>query len=405
MKPGAMRSGKGIAAIAATLAVIALLGWAFTPRPVNVETAVARRGPFVQTVDEDGKTRVRDRYVVSAPLAGKLGRIMLKEGDAVERNEVLATLSPSVPALLDARTEQELKARLGAAEASRLRATVRVERAQVALAQARADYQRTRKLAHDAFVSSAKLEADEMVVKLNEKELEASKHEVHVAEHDLEVAQAALIQVRSPSPSTSGKPWEVRSPAAGRVLKVIQQNEVVVAVGAPLLELGNATELDAVVDVLTTDAVRIKQGARVLFERWGGTEALEGRVRLVEPSAFTKISALGVEEQRVNVIIDITSAPLKWQAVGDGYRVEARIVVDSRDDAVQVPVSALFHDGEKWALFAVREGRAVKRSVHLGPRSGRDAVVEQGVEPGENIVAYPSDAVKDGVRVKIRPAT
>jgi HlyD family secretion protein len=393
---------KRILSAALAVALLALLGWSFMPRPVEVETAQVTKGRFVQTIDEDGRTRVRDRCVVSAPLVGRLQRISLQEGDPVQKDAVLATIAPTAPALLDARTEQELTARVGAAEAGKLRASVRVERAQVALAQAQADFERTGKLASAAFVSPTKLEADRLNVALNEKEVEAAKQEVHVAEHDLEVARAALVQMRSPPPAAPGKLWQVRAPVTGRVLKVVQKNEGVVNLGTPLLELGNARELEAVVDVLTSDAVRIRPGAQVLFERWGGAGTLEGRVRLVEPSAFTKISALGVEEQRVNVVIDIVSPPDKWQAMGDGYRVEARIVIDQRQDATLVPVSALFRDGEQWAVFALAQGRAAKRSVQLGPRSGLVAVVDKGLQAGEPIIIYPGDAVKDQEKVKVR---
>ncbi|MGA8515413.1 MAG: efflux RND transporter periplasmic adaptor subunit [Burkholderiaceae bacterium] len=384
------------------VALLALLGWSFMPRPLEVETAQVTRGQFVQTIDEDGRTRVRDRYVVSAPLVGRLQRISLQEGDTVQKDTVLATIAPTAPALLDARTEQELTARVGAAEAGKLRATVRVERAQVALAQAQADFERTGKLASAAFVSPTKLEADRLNVALNEKEVDAAKQEVHVAEHDLEVARAALVQMRSPPPATPGKLWQVRAPVTGRVLKVVQKNEGVVTVGTPLLELGNARELEAVVDVLTSDAVRIRPGAQVLFERWGGADTLQGQVRLVEPSAFTKISALGVEEQRVNVIIDMVSPPEKWQAVSDGYRVEARVVIDERMDANLVPVSALFRDGEQWAVFVLSKDRAEKRAVQLGPRSRLLVVVERNLEVGDSVIIYPGDAIKNGVKVKVR---
>jgi HlyD family secretion protein len=397
-----MKWTKKIIATLVLLALLGLLGWSFVPRPIEVEIAETRQGNFMQTIDEDGLTRVRNRYVVSAPLAGRLERITLHEGDSVEKNAVLANISPSIPALLDARTELELQARVGAAEAGKLRAEVRVERALVALAQAQADFDRTSKLASAAFVSPTKLEADRLNVDLNEKEIDTAKQEVHVAEHDLEVARAALVQVRSPTPPTSGKLWQVRAPVAGRVLKLTQQNETVVTTGSALIELGNARDLEAIVDVLTSDAVRIRPGAKVLFERWGGSEELQGRVRLVEPSAFTKISALGVEEQRVNVIIDMVSPSDKWQTVGDGYRIEARIVVDERADATLVPVSALFRDGDQWAVFTISQGRAEKRAVQLGARSGMVAVVEKNLAAGENIIVYPSEAIKDQIKVKVR---
>ncbi|MGB9148994.1 MAG: efflux RND transporter periplasmic adaptor subunit [Burkholderiales bacterium] len=393
---------KRIVSVVLLLALAGLLAWSFMPRPLEVEIAQVIKGRFVQTIDEDGRTRVRNRFIVSAPLAGRLERISLLEGDKVEKNAVLANIYPSVPALLDVRTEQELKARVGAAEAGKLRAAVNVERAQVALLQAKADYERTRKLASESFVSPTKLEADRLNVALSEKGLDSAKQEVHLAEHDLEVARSALMQVRNPAAASSGKLWPVRSPVTGRVLKVVQQNETVVNVGTPLLELGNAHDLEVLVDVLTSEAVRIAPGATVLFERWGGAEKLEGLVRLIEPSAFTKISALGVEEQRVNVIIDIISEPEKWRAVGDGYRVEARIVVNALADATLVPVSALFRDGERWAVFALADGRAVKRNVQTGARSGLVAVVEQGLQPGDNVIIYPGDAVKNEAKVKVR---
>ncbi|MGB8857342.1 MAG: efflux RND transporter periplasmic adaptor subunit [Burkholderiales bacterium] len=393
---------KRIVSVVLLLALAGLLAWSFMPRPLEVEIAQVIKGRFVQTIDEDGRTRVRNRFIVSAPLAGRLERISLLEGDKVEKNAVLANIYPSVPALLDVRTEQELKARVGAAEAGKLRAAVNVERAQVALLQAKADYERTRKLASESFVSPTKLEADRLNVALSEKGLDSAKQEVHLAEHDLEVARSALMQVRNPAAASSGKLWPVRSPVTGRVLKVVQQNETVVNVGTPLLELGNAHDLEVLVDVLTSEAVRIAPGATVLFERWGGAEKLEGLVRLIEPSAFTKISALGVEEQRVNVIIDIISEPEKWRAVGDGYRVEARIVVNALADATLIPVSALFRDGERWAVFALADGRAVKRNVQTGARSGLVAVVEQGLQPGDNVIIYPGDAVKNEAKVKVR---
>lgn len=393
---------KRVVLVVFLLALSGLLAWSFMPRPLEVEISQVIKGRFMQTIDEDGRTRVRNRFLVSAPLAGRLARISLLEGDQVEKNAVLANIYPSVPALLDVRTEQELKARVGAAEAGKLRAAVNVERAQVALLQARADYERTRKLASESFVSPTKLEADRLNVALSDKGLDSAKQEVHLAEHDLEVARAALLQVRNPAAASSGKLWPVRSPVAGRVLKVVQQNETVVNVGTPLLELGNAHDLEVLVDVLTSEAVRIAPGATVLFERWGGAEKLEGRVRLVEPSAFTKISALGVEEQRVNVIIDITSEPEKWRAVGDGYRVEARIIVNELADATLVPVSALFRDGERWAVFALADGRAVKRIVQTGARGGLVAVVEQGLQPGDNVIIYPGDALKNQAKVKVR---
>ncbi len=384
--------------------VLAVLILALRPQPVQVEVAPVGRGLFVQTIDEDGKTRVRERYTVSAPLEGNLERIHLKAGDPVEAGMVLAVIQPKVPALLDVRTEQELKERLGAAAATKQRARATLERAQDALSQAKADYERTKALAAGGIVAPARRERDELAVKLAPKDLLPPNFEDQVADHQVEKARAALLRAQTATKdnSTADRRWEIRSPVLGRVLRVFQESEGVVTMGTSLLELADLSELEIIVDVLTTDAVQIQPGAQVWLERWGGSQAVEGRVRLVEPSAFTKISALGVEEQRVNVVIDVVMPNEQWKAVGDGYRVDARIVVFRQDDAVKVPTGALFRDGEEWAVFVVADGHAQKRHVQLGRRSGLEAVVGKGIVPGEYVIVYPSDAVHDGVRLVTR---
>ncbi len=386
-------------------AALALLAWALVPRPVEVEVAQAVRGPFEKTVDEDGKTRVRDRYVVSAPLAGRLLRVELKAGDAVERGTALATLVPAAPSLLDARAVQELSERVGAAEAEELRAAAATERAQVALDLARSEQERNRDLASQGFTSKQALERSQRDVELKTKELAAARFESHAAEHQLSLARAALTRARAGAGERgSGERWEIRSPVSGRVLRVAQESEAVVGVGAPIVELGDPGNLEVVVDVLTADATLIRPGADVRLDRGAGTPPLAGRVRLVEPAAFTKVSALGVEEQRVNVVIDFTSPPAEWQDLADGYRIDARIVVDRRADAIVVPAGALFRHGAQWGVFVVDGGRARLRVVEPGPRAGAAAVIASGVEPGERVVVYPGDAVRDGARVTVRDA-
>lgn len=387
----------------AGLALAAAFVWAFLPQPAMVEVAEVTRGHFEQTIDEDGKTRVRERYVVSAPLAGKLERITLKAGDKVSQGALLATIDPGLPTLLDVRTERELTERAGAAEAAKLRAMATVERAQAALEKSRADRERARKLAAKGFVSASQLEQAELEAKINTRELEAARYASHAAGHDAATAHAALLQIRGGAAGRpSGRRWEVRTPVAGYVLKVIQESEAAIAVGAPLLEIGEPADLEIVVDVLSSDAVQIRPGAPVRIERWGRIEALDGRVRRVEPAAFTKISALGVEEQRVNVVIDLISPAEKWQSLGDGYRVDARIVVASLDNAVKVPIGALFREGEQWAVFTVVDGRAAKRAVQLAQRGGMAAVVSRGLAPGDKTIIHPGDAVRDGERVRTR---
>jgi HlyD family secretion protein len=387
----------------AGLVATGLLIWAFMPQPVEVEAANVTRGAFRKTIDEDGKTRVRERYVVSAPLAGRLLRVELKPGAPVEIGALLATLVPSAPTLFDTRTERELTERLGAAEAEQLRASAAVERARVALDQANADLARAAQLAGQGFTSKESLERVQREVELKAKDLKIAEFDADVAEHQVALARAVQSRARQEAGGAAGgQRWQIRSPVAGQVLRVVQESEAVVPVGAPILELGDPHNLEVVVDVLTADAAAIRPGAEVELDHGGNARPLAGVVRLVEPAAFTKVSALGVEEQRVNVVIDFTAAPGDWQNLGDAHRVDARIVVEKRNDAVTVPLGALFrHDGS-WAAFVLADGRARLRIVHVGPRGGLQAVVESGLEPGERVIVYPSDAVRDGGRVRAR---
>ena len=392
------------------LAAVALVAWAFAPRPLEVEVAAITKGPFQTTIDEDGKTRLRDRYVVSAPLAGRLARIGLREGDAVAANAVVATLTPVLSPMLDERTLRELQVRVEVADAQAQRVKARIALAKVGVQQARNEVQRSEQLAVQGFVSPTKLETDRLAALAAQKELDASIEEGHVAGHEIEQARAALLAVRSPERSGS-RAFALRSPTGGRVLRVAQTSETTVALGTPLVEVGNTEELEVVAELLTTDALKAKPGSRVLIERWGGDSELEGRVRLVEPAAFTKVSALGVEEQRVKVLIDITSPPSQWRALGDGYRVGVRIVTLAVGDAVKVPTSALFplpaHDDGSaagMAVFALEDGRARLRPVDTAARNGAEAWVRKGLEPGATVIVYPAAGVRDGARVRVRRA-
>lgn len=381
----------------AVVAAIAALLWAFRPKPALVELAEVTRGNFEQTVDEDGKTRVRERYTVTAPLAGRVARLTLKAGDAVERGAVVAVMYPAAPPLIDARAERELEERVGAAEAALARSRSNVEHARAALIQNRADAQRTQKLAAQGFVAPAQLERDELKVTLSAREAEAADFERHAAEHQLELARAALTRSRQGWQSGKGERLDIRSPVGGSVLRIAQESEAVVPLGAPLLEIGDPADLEVVVDVLSGDALQIVPGQPVKLERQTGTgAALDGRVRRVEPSAFTKVSALGVEEQRVNVIIDITSPREQWHNLGDAYRIDARIAIHQAGNAIKVPVAALFRDNAHWAVF-VADGRvARKRVIDSSRRGTREALVEKGLAAGERVVLYPGDAVQDG---------
>lgn len=387
-----------------TLTMIGALVVAFMPRPIAVETAPVTRGAFQQTIDEDGKTRVRQRYTVSAPVAGMLQRLQRKAGDRVTQGMLLATIAPSAPALLDVRAEHELTERVGAAEATQRRATAEVARAQAIRDQARADVQRTRQLADRGLVSRSQLEQADLAFTTASRALEAAQQAEHAAQHDVAVARAALWQLQGEVAGSqkTQKLWQIASPIQGHVLRVLQESAGVVAAGTPLLELADAADLEVVVDVLTTDAVQMRPGTPVRIEQWGLDQPLEGRVRVIEPGAFTKVSALGVEEQRVNVIIDIVSPFTQWQTLGDNYRIDARILVYSRDNALKVTTSALFREHQQWMVLVVNNGRAQKRAVQVGRRNAVEAVVETGVAEDDQVIIYPSDAVRDGIRVKRR---
>lgn len=396
-----MKRGQWIFAGAGVGMLAMAFAWAFRSPAVPVEVATVRTGLFEQVIEEDGKTRVRERYVVSAPLAGRLSRIVLHAGDAVEAGAVLAQLSPSAPSLLDARTMRELEERIGAAEAARAQAQANVARAEAALEQARADQERSNKLAGEGFLSRSAREQAQLAVKLQTRLRDAAAFEKEGSDHNLAQARAALLRVRDVRAGTrKDVGWQITSPLTGRVLRVLQESEAVVPIGTPLMEIADANDLEIVVDVLSSDAVRIPKGASVRVES-GGPSTLPGIVRLVEPAAFTKVSALGVEEQRVNVVIELDSASDTWGALGDGYRADVRIVVFARPDAVLVPVSALFRQGESWAVFVERAGEAVRTLVEVSGRNPQVAWVAEGVKAGDRVVVYPSDSVDHGRRVKV----
>jgi HlyD family secretion protein len=384
-------------ALALVLAALAALSaWALRPQPVAVETAAVTRGAFEQAVSDDGRTRVRERYVVYAPLAGRVERIALEPGDRVRQGHVVALLTPTAPAFIDARTARELQERIGAAEAQAARARAETFKAEAQREQARADRDRQVRLSGEGFVSQTVLEQAQLALQVAERAVQAARFAEQAARHDLEQTRAALKRYESGTP---GVRWNVTSPVDGVVLRVQQQSEGPVALGAPLLELADARSLEAVIDVLSQEAVAIRPGMAARLELGGGVPPLAARVRLVEPAAFTKVSALGVEEQRVNVILDFVEPLDRVHTLGDGFRVEASIVVFRQDEAVKAPVGALFRDGGGWAVFVAEDRRARKRAVQVPRRNGVEALVEKGLAPGERVIVYPSDALTDGARI------
>ena len=390
---------RGLVAFA-VLAVVGLLVVAWIPNPVEVEVAEATRGPLVVTVNEDGRTRVKDRYVVSAPITGNLARLDLEAGDPIEEEQILARLVPLPPPLLDSRTRAEAKARVDAAIAARRQAQAAVNRARFQRDFAKQESQRALAVVQQGGLARSDADRAVSTYRGSEEELRSSEFGARVAEHQLNLAKTALMQLSGQG--EEGEQLDIISPVAGQVLKVFQESEGVVQGGTPILELGDPSALELVVDVLSQDATRIPAGAPTSIVRWGGKNPLRGHVRVVEPSAFTKLSALGVEEQRVNVIIDMDEDRELWSSLGDGYRVEARISVWEGKDVLRVPASAVFRSEEAWATFVVEEGTAVLRPVEIGETNGLETEVLSGLDEGQTVIAYPSDSVRDGVSVKAR---
>jgi HlyD family secretion protein len=390
---------RGLIVLVAILVLFVIVR-AWLPKPVSVEWAEAARGPMQVTVDEDGQSRVEDRYVVSAPLSGSLARIELEPGDLVKQADTVARIVPLPPPLLDVRTRETTQAQLAAALASQKQVASQIERARASLELAKTDAARDRTLFARGAISRQELEQSLLRERTAAAELESARFGSRVASHEAEMARAALRHL-SAGKRDESEQLMVPAPVSGRVLRIQQKSEGVVQAGTPLLEIGDPAALEIVVDVLTSDAVRIRPGARVIVDRWGGA-ALDGRVKRIEPSAFTRVSALGVEEQRVNVRIGLVDAKDKWASLGDGYRVEAKIVVWESADVVKVPASSIFrHDGS-WALYAIEDGKARLTRIEVGERTPREVQIESGLEPGARVVIHPSDAVKDGTPVEPR---
>jgi HlyD family secretion protein len=386
--------------LAAAAFVALLLLVALWPAAVPVEVARAERGTLRVTVDEEGETRVHDRFLVSAPVAGRVQRIELEPGDGVARGRtVLATLDPQP---LDARGRAEAKAALAAAEAAGGRARAEQERAAAALALARSERARHERLFAERVVSRQQLEARATEAQAAEEGLRAAEYAARAAEHERDMAKARLLGTPGQGGDPAARRIVIRSPIDGVVLKRYRESEAVVPAGEPLLEVGDAGRLEIVSDLLSSDAVKVRAGQAVLVEQWGGEAPLRARVRRVEPAGFMKVSALGVEEQRVNVVMDFEDPREAWAALGDAYRVEVRIVVSEGEGVVKVPTSSLFRSGEGFAVFAVDGGRARLRPVVVGRRNGLEAEIISGLEPDQVVVVHPSDAVRDGARVSAR---
>ena len=385
--------------------VAAAFYFAFQPKPLEAEFTAAERGSLRITLDEEGQTRVRERYVVSAPLAGRVLRIHHEPGDTVRAGStVLARFLPTNSAFLDPRARKDAEARVSTHQASVKSARVDYDRAIAERDHAFSELDRSERLHGEGLLSDDRLEVARLRAETTEEDVRSAESSIAVAEAELARARTGLISASEPL-AAEASVITLHSPISGVVLQRLRESESVVPSGEPLLEIADPEKLEIVSDMLSTDAVQIDEGDAVLIEQWGGDTTLRGTVRRVEPFGFTKISALGVEEQRVNVIVDFDDVRAAWQELGDGYRVEIRVVIWDEDDVLKVQASSLFRVRDRWAVYTVDElSKVTLRLVEVGRRNAREAQVVAGLEEGETVIAYPGDQIEEGVEVVARDA-
>ena len=392
-----MRFLKNKRLIAGVVVVLAIVAMAMWPESIEVSSAKVIQGPMQVTLDEDGETRIRDKFVVSAPVAGRLQRIELEPGDSVVRGKtVVARLTTADAPLLDPRTRGELEAAADAARAAVGQARAELDRSTTELARAKTTLQRQQELMKAGAIAADNLDAAETAVATATEARRAAEFAVSRSQYELQTAQARL---KAPAPA--GRAVEVVAPVSGVILKRLRESETVVPAGEPLLEIGEPGKSEIVADFLSTDAVRIQPGAAVLIEGWGGNEPLKGRVRRVEPAGFMKVSALGVEEQRVNVLIDFEN-PSAATRLGDAFRVEVRVIVWREENVVKAPVGALFRRGNDWAAFVIDGEQVRLTTTELGQRNDQEAQILKGLSAGQTVVLHPPDTLTDGARVRVR---
>ena len=388
--------------IGVILVVVSATIYGFIPKAVDVDLVDVSRGPLQVTIEEEGRTRLKERFVLSAPTAGYMQRIGAKVGDSVRKGQTVVALEPLRSQALDPRSRAEAEATVSVAQAG-LNAAMEKERA----ATADADYiekrlERMTNLYAKGSVAKDQLDQIQSEAKKARAVQGAVKAAVDVSRAELERIKKTLQDFTPIGRTEKRDTIYVSSPVDGSIFRIYRESEGTVTVGEPLMDIGNVKNLEVRVDVLSSDAVKIKKGATVLFKRWGGEGSLTGMVRVVEPAGFTKVSSLGVEEQRVLVIADITSPPDVWRVLGDGYRLEAHFVVWEGKDILQVPASALFRSGTKWAVFVEDNGKARRRIVEIGQRNGLTAEIIFGLKEKERVIAHPDDSISDGTRIRLR---
>jgi len=380
------------------LGLLALIAYGLKPRPVEVELGEAKRGPLTVHVVEEGKTRVRNRYIVSAPVSGQMHRVTLRAGDAVKAGEtVLTAIEPVFSPLLDPRAKAQAAARVDVTQAALMQAGQSLSTAKVAEKFALNNWTRVQDVKEKGSISQTDRDNAERDAQMRQQEVRGAEFAVKVATFELEQAKAALLQLQSPT--AAGSAIELKAPVSGKVLKVMQESAMVVAPGAQILEIGDPADIEIEAEILSRDAVAIPPGAEVTIEQWGGAEPLHARVRRVEPAAFTKVSALGVEEQRVIVRSDLIHPPPAAQLLGDRYRVEVRIAIWHQDNVLLVPAGALFREGNAWKIFVYRDHHAYSTTVEAGHTDGRQTEILSGISDGSQVLLHPPDTVKDGVAV------
>ncbi len=382
--------------------IILAIGYGFIPKPVFVETAEVKRATMRVLIKEEGKTRVINRFIVSAPVAGYALRIDLDVGESVKKGQKVTELEPLRSIALDPRSRAEAKARVSAAEAALNSAKENALAAKAGAELAKKEILRIRQLSNEGLVTQGKLDGAEAETRRTNAALRSSEFAVEVARYEMEAAHTALKYSASEDAGEVTDKVLIKAPVSGSVLKIQNKSEGVVREGQALMEIGDPKALEIEVDVLSADAVRIKPGMPVVFERWGGDEPLMGKVRVVEPAGFTKISALGVEEQRVLVISDIISPPDKWTQLGDSYRVEASFILWEDDNVLQIPTSALFRVKDGWAVFVIRNKKAKLIKVQTGFKNGLSAEILSGPSEKDMVITHPDSSIEDGTRVKLQ---
>ncbi|MFU8815542.1 MAG: efflux RND transporter periplasmic adaptor subunit [Pseudomonadales bacterium] len=394
-----MRTRKTVIIAAAVVVTLTLLVLALIPAPIPVSVADVQRGYFADYVEDEGRTRLRDPYLVTAPITGYLRRVQLEPGDLIGGGQTLFELEPLPAPALDARSREQAREAVAAARARIQAAEAELETRQSDLALAEAELERAERLHERNLLAAEERDRRRAARDAARAAVRASRHRVDVARFELESARVVL-EVADGERTPDQPTLAVQAPIGGTITRRFRWTEGPVSAGEPVLELGDLAELEVQVDLLSMDALRVAQGMRVILERWGGDEQLEGRVRRVEPAGFQRISALGVEEQRVPVMVELVTPREQWAALGDGYRVEARFVLWEGFDVLQIPTSAMFRHEGRWTVFVISNGRAERRAVSTARRSGLWTQVTDGLAPGETIITHPSDRIAHGSRVR-----